>query len=86
VILTIDTTQPLNDTDRAVLRALLDGTTSGHAPSPAQRGRSAADLGAAVVANAGRGAGPAASARLAVAAQPGVSFVESTPGDDPDAS
>lgn len=85
MILTIDTTQPINDTDRTLLRALLDGTGHGHAPAPTPRGRPAADLGAAVAATAGRGAGTGASARLPVAAQPGVTFTESTAEADPDA-
>lgn len=86
MILTIDTTHALNDTDRALLRALLDGVTTttghGHTPPAVPRGRSAADIGAAVVATAGRGAGVAASARGPVASQPGVSFTESTSEDE----
>jgi hypothetical protein len=86
VILTIDTTQPLNDTDRTLLRTLLDGATTttghGHTPAPVPRGRSAADLGAVVAATAGRTGGPGASARGPVAAQPGVTFTESTSEDE----
>lgn len=86
MILTIDTTLPLNDTDRLLLRTLLDGVTTttgrGHTPPPTPRGRPAADIGAVVAATAGRGAGLPASARGPVASQPGVTFTESTSEDE----
>jgi hypothetical protein len=92
VILTIDTTHPLNDTDRAVLRSLLerDAPTAGHQPShtgprPNSAAAVAAGIGAGMPTATGRQTGVPASARLAVAAQPGVSFTESTAEEDPNA-
>lgn len=82
--ITIDTTHPLNDTDRAVLRALLAGTTTTPQPAHGTPGtpRRAADLGAVIAA----GQSPATAAQLAaargpVASQPGVTFTESTSED-----
>lgn len=81
VILTIDTTHPLNDTDRAVLRALLEGTTPPPAHGTGVPRRGAADAVAAM--SAPRPApGTGAAARLPVAAQPGISVTESTSSDD----
>lgn len=88
MILTIDTTHPLNATDRAVLRALLDGQGAlpgaGHAPAAAvHRPNSAEAVMAAVAGSARRPDGAIASARLPVANQPGVSFTESTAEEGP---
>lgn len=80
VILTIDTTHPLNDRDRALLAALLgdQGPSAGHRPAPAMpRAGSAAAAAAAIGAAPPARAGLPASARLPVATQPGVSFTES---------
>ena len=89
MILTIDTTHPLNDTDRAVLRSLLDrdAPTAGHQPGPRPNSAAAvaAGIGAGMPTANGRTSGVPASARLAVAAQPGVSFTESTAEEDPNA-
>jgi len=88
VIITIDTTHALNDADRALLRALLDGAPPGPAARSAAgvpRPNSAAALAGAVAAAPGRGAGVGASARRPVADQPGVSFTESTTEEDPHA-
>jgi hypothetical protein len=90
VILTIDTTHPLNSTDRAVLRALLDGQGppqgAAHAPAAAgPRPNSAEAVMAAVAGSPRKPDGAIASARLPVASQPGVSFTESTAEDDPHA-
>jgi hypothetical protein len=89
VILTIDTTVPLNDTDRALLRVLLDGPSStpapAHRPAAGPRPNSAEALGTLVAAAAG--AGPrrpddtVAAARMPVAQQPGVTFTESVRQD-----
>lgn len=89
MILTIDTTHPLNPTDRALLRALLDGQGAPPAPVPAPahpgpRPNSAEAVMAAVTASR-KPESVIASARLPVASQPGVSFTESTAGDDPHA-
>ena len=93
MILTIDTTHPLNDTDRAVLRSLLerDAPTTGHhqgqsGPRPNSAAAIAAGIGAGMPNATGRTSGIPASARLPVAAQPGVSFTESTAEEDPHAS
>ena len=90
VILTIDTTHPLNPTDRAVLQALLDG--HGQAPAPAHapahagpRPNSAEGIMAAIAGSPRKPDGAIAAARLPVASQPGVSFTESTAEDDPHA-
>lgn len=88
VILTIDTTHPLNETDRAVLRALLEGPAAPapmHQPADAgRRHTSTAESIMAAVANSARKPdGAIAAARLPVASQPGVSFTESTAEDDP---
>lgn len=88
MIITIDTTHALNDADRALLRALLDGAPPGPAHRPAAgtpRPNSAAALAGVVAAAPGRGAGVGASARRPVADQPGVSFTESTSEEDPHA-
>lgn len=90
MILTIDTTHPLNPTDRAVLRALLDGQGppqgAAHAPAAAgPRLHSAEAVMAAVAGSPRKPDGAIASARLPVASQPGVSFTESTDEPDPHA-
>ena len=90
VILTIDTTHPLNATDRAVLRALLDGQGAPSAPShapghPAPRLNSAEAVMAAVAGSARKPDSAIAAARRPVADQPGVSFTESTDEPDPHA-
>lgn len=80
MMISIDTTDPLNDVDRAVLRALLGDRT----PAPHQTPRSSAEaiqeqvFGAAGVRNGAR-----SSARLPVTQQPGVTATEST-REDPD--
>lgn len=87
VILTIDTTHPLNETDRAVLRALLDGQpalAAGHQPADTgRRHTSTESIMAAVAGSVRKPDGAIAAARLPVASQPGVSFTESTAEDDP---
>lgn len=90
MILTIDTTHPLNSTDRAVLRALLDGHAPPPAPvpSPAHAGlrpNSAEGVMAAIAGSPRKPDSAIASARLPVASQPGVSFTESTTEEDPHA-
>jgi hypothetical protein len=90
VILTIDTTHPLNPTDRALLRALLDAQgaspTPAHAPAlPVPRLSSAEAVMAAVAGSVRKPDGAIAAARLPVADQPGVSFTESTAEPDPHA-
>lgn len=86
MILTIDTTHPLNETDRAVLRALLEGPAAiaaGHQqPDTARRHTSTESIMAAVAGSARKPDAGIASARLPVANQPGVSFTESTAEDD----
>lgn len=84
MILTIDTTHPLNDADRAVLAALLGGTPApapvpavAHGPRPNSAAAIAAGIGAGMPNAAGRPAGIPASARGPVASQPGVTFTES---------
>lgn len=87
--ITIDTTHPLNDRDRAILRALLDGEK----PSPAApqvtvnngpRPNSAAAIAGNITgALPRRGDSQAASARGPVATQPGVRVTESTTDDAP---
>lgn len=82
--ITIDTTHPLNDTDRAVLRALLADAPTTPAPAHGTPGtpRRATDLAGAVIASAGRpGTSPLAAAKGPVASQPGVRFTESTSED-----
>lgn len=89
--ITIDTTHPLNDRDRAILRALLDGTpgpvtgpvtvnVANPTTPPGQRPNTAAALAAAVTREA---AGGNTAARRAVAQQPGVTLTESTPEAEP---
>jgi hypothetical protein len=88
--ITIDTTHPLNDTDRAVLQALLQGQTTptpaSQAPAVGPRPNSAEAIATLVAAGPRKSDGTIAAARRPVADQPGVSFTESTPGDDQDAS
>lgn len=89
--ITIDTTHPLNDRDRAMLRALLQtdpaAPTAPPAPAVAARtGHSPADLGsatrlAAEIGRAARAPGQAADAKRPVSEQPGVSLTESTRED-----
>lgn len=84
MILTIDTTHPLNDADRALLAALLGGTpaparvpATPHTPRPNSAAAAVAAIGAGMPNAAGRPAGIPASARGPVASQPGVTFTES---------
>lgn len=84
MILTIDTTQPLNDVDRAVLRALIGvdqapAHTPGHAP-PATRPNSAEGIAGLVTGAAGiprRTDAGALAVRGPVSSQPGVTLTES---------
>jgi hypothetical protein len=89
VILTIDTTHPLNATDRAVLRALLDGppqpAPAHQPPAAGPRHTSAEGIMAAVTGSARKPDGAITAARLPVADQPGVTFTESTAEPDPHA-
>lgn len=90
--ITIDTTHPLNDRDRAILQALLAATPSAPTPAsaagghqaPAHRSNSAEGIMSAVAGAASprKTDGAITSARLPVAAQPGVSFTESTAESD----
>lgn len=84
MILTIDTTHPLSDADRAVLSALIeyrpgpDRPTAGqHGPRPNSAAAAVAAIGAGMPNAAGRPSGVPASARGPVASQPGVTFTES---------
>ena len=83
MILTIDTTHPLNDADRALLTALLGGTPAParvpapHTPRPNSAAAAVAAIGAGMPHAAGRPSGMPASARGPVASQPGVTFTES---------
>jgi hypothetical protein len=88
--ITIDTTHPLNDRDRAILRALLDGTQT-TAPAPAapaahqparQRPNSAEAIAGLVAPSPRKPDGAIASAKLPVASQPGMTITESTSEDD----
>jgi hypothetical protein len=91
VILTIDTTHPLNDADRAVLAALLADTpapirvpAAPHGPRPNSAAAAVAAIGAGMPNAAGRPSGIPASARGPVASQPGVSFTESVAESTPE--
>lgn len=82
--LVIDTTQPLTDTDRTLLRALLTDTptppTTGHRPTARTPDQIAATINDTIPA-ARRPTSTAADAKLPVTAQAGVRTRESTPDD-----
>lgn len=81
MMISIDTTDPLNDVDRAVLRALL---RLDRPPAPHQTPRSSAEaIQEHVFAASGARNGARSSARLPVTQQPGVTATEST-REDPD--
>lgn len=82
--LVIDTTQPLTETDRTLLRALLADTptpvSSGHRPVTRTPDQIAATINDTIPA-ARRPTSTAADAKLPVTAQAGVRTRESTPDD-----
>jgi hypothetical protein len=89
--ITIDTTHPLNDTDRAVLTALLGDApapvralAAPHTPRPNSAAAAVAAIGAGMPNAAGRPTGVPASARGPVASQPGVSLTESVAESTPE--
>ncbi len=91
MILTIDTTHPLNDADRAVLAALIEyrpgadrPPATPHTPRPNSAAAAVAAIGAGMPNAAGRPAGIPASARGPVAQQPGVTFTESVAESTPE--
>lgn len=90
--ITIDTTHPLNDRDRAILRALLDATPALAATAspradaaPGPRPGSAAAIASAIADPSRKPDSVIASAKRPVASQPGVSLTESTTEQDPHA-
>lgn len=93
MILTIDTTQPLNDVDRAVLRALIGPDpapvrSGGHAPAGA-RPNSAEGIAGLVTGAAGlprRTDAGAFAVRGPVSSQPGVTLTESVHEEASDGS
>lgn len=89
MILTIDTTQPLNDVDRALLRVLIGGAPApAHAPAGA-RPNSADGITGLVAAAAGgarRTDAGALSIRGPVSSQPGVTLTESVHEEASDGS
>lgn len=90
--ITIDTTHPLNDRDRAILRALLDGEPPASPPATqvnqvitGPRPGSAAAIARAIADPSRKPGSVIASAKRPVASQPGVSLTESTTEQDPHA-
>lgn len=82
--LVIDTTQPLTDTDRTLLRALLTDTptpaTTGHRPTARTPDQITATINDTIPA-ARRPTATAADAKQPITAQAGVRTRESTPDD-----